>query len=68
MVTETEFKIAKNRIEMFNVKVNSLGKNIFTRDYKKEKELEQERQKLCTILVNKYGIYNAEELLLKPGE
>ena len=68
MVTETEFKIAKNRIEMFNVKVNSLGKNIFTRDYKKEKELEQERQKLCTILVNKYGIYNAEELLLKPGD
>ena len=68
MENNTIEDIALRRAALFNVKVRNMGiRDIFKKDYKREKQLENERDKLSIILSTK-GIKNVDEILLKPKE
>ncbi len=56
---------AIRRAALFNIKVRNQGvKDLLNFDYKRQKELEIERDKLSTILSTKIGIKNVDEYLL----
>jgi hypothetical protein len=68
MENNTTEDILMRRTALFNVKVRNMGiREIFKRDYAREKELEIERDKLAVILSSK-GMKNVDSILLKPKE
>lgn len=68
MENNTKEDIALRRAALFNVKVRNMGiRDILKKDYVRERQLQDERDKLAVILSTS-GIKNVEELLLKPKE
>jgi len=60
-------EVALRRAALFNVKVRNMGiKDILKHDYKKEKELDIEREQLTAILSTNTKIKNIDEILLNP--
>ena len=60
-------EVALRRAALFNVKVRNMGvKDILKNDYVRERELEDERDKLAVILSTTIGSKEVDELLLKP--
>ena len=67
MENNTKEDIALRRAALFNVKVRNMGiKDILKHDYVRERQLEEEREKLAVILTTTAGIKNIDEVLLKP--
>lgn len=68
MENNTKEEIALRRAALFNVKVRNMGiRDILKKDYNREKQLQNERDKLAVILSTS-GVKNVDEILLKPKE
>lgn len=62
---ELNTTIAIRRAALFNIKVRNQNiKNLLNNDYKKQKELEIERDKLSIIFKTKIGIKDVDKYLL----
>lgn len=62
----TQEIIARRRALLYNIKARNLKmSDIFSDVSKKAKDLEIEREKIATILMNKAGIKNVDEMLYK---
>jgi len=67
MENKIKEEVALRRAALFNIKVRNMGvRDILKHDYKREKELEEERDKLAVILKTSTNIANVDELLLNP--
>jgi hypothetical protein len=61
--------VALRRAALFNIKVRNMGiRDILKHDYKRERELIEERDKLVVILKTSTKVENVDELLLNPKQ